>query len=91
MEERERAARYSDLFEAGHEHPTSECAYCPICVGLAVVRRTNPEVIEHLALAARELLAAAALVLAEAEKVVGAPPNAPTAEGEPKVRRLDIG
>lgn len=71
----ERAARYSDLFANGHEH-SAECAYCPICATIAVVRRTNPEVLDHLAGAARELIAAAGKLIEEAEKVVGNPPEA---------------
>ena len=90
----ERAARYSDLFAGRHEHPP-ECAYCPICATIAVVRKTNPEVLDHLAGAARELMAAAAKLLEEAEKVVG-PPARSDAAGEDtpptsKVRRIDVG
>ena len=91
--ESERAARYSDLFAAGHEH-AAECAYCPICATIAVVRKTNPEVLDHLAGAARELLAAAGKLIEEAEKVVGNPPGE-EAPSEPsshsgKVRRIDV-
>ncbi|MBK5226932.1 MAG: hypothetical protein JJE05_00290 [Actinobacteria bacterium] len=73
MTEEERAARYSDLFGTGghdHEH-ASDCAYCPICSVIAVVRNTKPEVLEHLANAARELIVAAGMLLEEAENVVG--------------------
>jgi hypothetical protein len=90
-----RAARYHDLFENGHEHK-SDCAYCPICATIAVVRQTKPEVLEHLAAAARELIVAAGLLLDEAGKVVGAPDadgaevRASSGEGN-KVRRIDIG
>lgn len=89
----ERAARYSDLF-AGHQEHAPECAYCPICATIAVVRRSNPEVMEHLAGAARELLAAAAKMLEEAESVVGRPGEAegstPSASDDGKVRRIDV-
>lgn len=89
--EQERAARYSDLFEDVHAHAGQECAYCPICAGLALLRRMNPEVIEHLAVAARELLAAAAIALAEAEKVVGSQDGHPGEQpGRTRVRRIDI-
>jgi hypothetical protein len=93
--EEERAARYHDLFENGHEHK-SDCAYCPICATIAVVRQTKPEVLEHLAAAARELIVAAGLLLDEAGKVVGTPDDdrpagrAPSGNGS-KVRRIDIG
>ena len=90
----ERAARYSDLFAGRHEHPP-ECAYCPICATIAVVRKTNPEVLDHLAGAARELLAAAAKLLEEAEKVVGPPGQTNAADNDAppatKVRRIDVG
>lgn len=94
MTEEGRAARYHDLFENGHEH-TSDCAYCPICATIAVVRQTKPEVLEHLASAARELIMAAGLLLEEAGKVVGAPdsesPDASNGDTTGKVRRIDIG
>lgn len=92
----ERAARYSDLFGKNHDHPP-ECAYCPICSTISVVRKTNPEVLEHLAGAARELLAAASKMIEEAEKVVGTPSREPTPDasgesgGPAKIRRIDVG
>ena len=61
----ERAARYSDLFAARREEP-SDCDYCPWCTTIAVVRRTKPEVLEHLAVAAREMIAAAGVLVQEA-------------------------
>lgn len=95
MTEEGRAARYHDLFENGHEHK-SDCAYCPICATIAVVRQTKPEVLEHLAAAARELIVAAGLLLEEAGKVVGAPETEDTTArdsggNDSKVRRIDIG
>lgn len=91
MSDDPRAARYSDLFaEKQHEH-ASDCAYCPICATIAVVRNTNPEVIEHLAKAARELIIAAGLILEEASEVIGkegAAGSKPDPEG--KVRRIDV-
>ncbi|HEY7874257.1 MAG TPA: hypothetical protein VIG64_03950 [Actinomycetota bacterium] len=96
-EEAGRAARYHDLFENGHEHK-SDCAYCPICATIAVLRQTKPEVLEHLAAAARELIVAAGILLEEAGSFVGAPETdngdgssaANGADGA-KVRRIDIG
>lgn len=89
----ERAARYSDLFAEGHEH-APECSYCPICATIAVVRNTNPEVLDHLAAAAREMIAAAGKLLEEAEKVVGSPaPESDAQQGAEqtgKVRRIDV-
>lgn len=94
----ERAARYSDLFGAAdHQHADpSDCAYCPICSVIAVVRKTNPEVLEHLAAAARELIVAAGILLEEAENFVG---RTEETVGEPrkkrekpsKVTRIDLG
>jgi hypothetical protein len=90
--EQERAARYSDLFE-NHEH-VSDCAYCPICATIAVVRKTRPEVLEHLSIAARELIAAAGIFLQEAEGIVGAAEAASRAVTKDakggNVRRIDI-
>ena len=94
MTEEGRAARYHDLFESSHEHK-SDCAYCPICATIAVVRQTRPEVLDHLASAARELIIAAGILLDEAGKVVGTPQPDGGGAGDPdadgKVRRIDIG
>jgi hypothetical protein len=89
MSDQERAARYSDLFEpgAGHEH-ASECAYCPICATIRVVRNTRPEIVEHLTAATRELIVAVGLFLEEAERIVGTEDGDP--ERAPKIRRIDI-
>ncbi len=91
MDDDRRAGRYSDLFGAHQEH-TSDCAYCPICTGISLVRSTNPEVLDHLAAAAREFMIAAGLFLEDAGKRVGAPET--RGEGESgddgKVRRIDI-
>jgi hypothetical protein len=85
----ERAARYSDLFASRREHSeTSDCAYCPICTGIAVVRNTKPEVLDHLASAVRELVSAAAILLEEAEKLIGPQQEEPD---QNNVRHIDIG
>jgi hypothetical protein len=95
MSDPERAARYSDLFEGGHRHPSDACAYCPICSAISVVRSTKPEVMDHLASAARELILAAGLFLEEAGQAIGSQeprgqaPSEPTEP--PKIRRIDIG
>jgi hypothetical protein len=91
----ERAARYSDLFGARHEH-SETCAYCPICATIAVVRNTRPEVVEHLANAARELILAAGMMLEEAGEIIGQPdkprrPGGGDSDQNAKVRRIDIG
>ena len=92
-DEDRRAGRYSDLFGAHEEH-TSDCAYCPICTGIALVRSTNPEVLDHLAAAARELMIAAGMFLEEAGGRVGKPGDRdpqPEGTGDGKVRRIDVG
>jgi hypothetical protein len=90
MSDEARAARYSDLFGEQHDHP-SDCAYCPICATIAVVRNTKPEVLEHLAAAAKELILAAGLLLDEAAEVIGSDaPTRPDTTGDAKVRRIDI-
>lgn len=95
MADEERAARYSDLFGSRHEH-SETCAYCPICATIAIVRNTRPEVVDHLANAARELVIAAGMILEEAGEIIGQPENAARPQGEKstrnaKVRRIDIG
>ena len=94
MDEERRAGRYSDLFAEHAEH-TSDCAYCPICTGIGLVRSANPEILDHLAAAARELMIAAGMFLEEAGGRVGKPDgqrsNGSDGEGNGKVRRIDIG
>jgi hypothetical protein len=96
MSQQERAARYSDLFAPSHEH-ASDCAYCPICATVAVVRNTRPEVLEHVASAAKELILAFGVMLEEAGQVAAAAEAAARASagrepaGDSKIRRIDIG
>ena len=90
----ERAGRYSDLFAEHAEH-ASDCAYCPICTGIGLVRSANPEILDHLAAAARELMIAAGMFLEEAGGRMGKPdPSQETTPEDPdngKVRRIDVG
>ena len=95
MSEQQRAARYSDLFgDKGEQHP-SDCAYCPFCATVAVVRKTHPEVLDHLAAAARELIAAAGILIEEAASVVAPPSPAEAEPSQPEetanVRWIDAG
>ncbi|MDQ3940931.1 MAG: hypothetical protein M3238_06255 [Actinomycetota bacterium] len=93
MNEDERAARYSDLFGENHEH-TSDCAYCPICATIGLVRNMKPEVLDHLAAAAREFIIAAGLFLEEAGEVLGraeATRRTRDDAADATVRRIDIG
>jgi len=91
----ERAARYSDLFESRRDHEHApDCAYCPICATINVVRNTKPEVLDHLAGAVRELMLAASMLLEEAEGFIGAPPagrREHAGEDDGKVRHIDVG
>jgi hypothetical protein len=96
MSENERAARYSDLFGAEETggspeggHP-SNCAYCPICAAIGVVRNTKPEVLEHLAGAARELILAAGLLVEEAERVASAAERGTRDRSGGKIRKINI-
>ncbi|MDQ3964266.1 MAG: hypothetical protein M3277_10205 [Actinomycetota bacterium] len=93
MNEELRAAKYSDLFEEPHALE-SDCAYCPICTTISVVRSTKPEVLDHLAKAARELLVAAGILLEEAGEFI-ASDKASRIHSVPdqgsKVTHLDIG
>ena len=87
----ESSARYTDLFERPHEHG-AECAYCPLCATIAIVRRTKPEILEHLAGAARELVLAAGLLIEEAAKIVGAEgPDDSEAADVRTIRPVDFG
>lgn len=99
--EPERGARYRDLFLARHDH-ADNCAYCPICTGIGVFRSAQPDVVDHLAGAARELISALRVVLEQAEGVLAAvedasraPVEDPQPASEPEsdavVRRLDVG
>lgn len=88
MTEEARGAKYSDLFEEAHNH-TSDCAYCPFCATIAAVRNTKPEVLQHLAAAARELVLAAGLFLEQAGDGIGEQKERPE-PGEEKVRRIEI-
>jgi hypothetical protein len=92
-----RAARYTDLFAARHDHETvSDCAYCPICSTIGVVRKTKPELLDHLSAAARELLLVAGILLEEAGGIIAATDQTardrraePVEEPPDNVRRID--
>lgn len=76
--EGEPAARYADLFEESHDH-TPDCAYCPVCATIGVVRKTKPEIVDHLANAMRELMLAAGMFLEELGEAIG-----PDSETDPE-------
>ncbi|MFN2526205.1 MAG: hypothetical protein ABR505_08070 [Actinomycetota bacterium] len=95
MSSPERAARYSDLFDSGNppQHP-NDCAFCPICATIGVLRNVRPELFEHLGAAAREFLLAAGVFLDEAADLLAAHPGPPSANEDraepPNVHRIDF-
>ena len=94
MSDPERAARYSDLFDGAHQHGEGSCAYCPFCAAISVARDTRPEVVDHLANAAREFLIAAGMLLEDVGSRVGAKEGGTDPEEDPEVptiRHIDIG
>lgn len=87
MTEDTRGARYRDLFEEAHEH-TSDCAYCPICATIGALRNSKPEVFEHLAAAARELVLAAGVFLEQASEGIGDKKD--EGDGDEKLRHIEV-
>ncbi|HWC13531.1 MAG TPA: hypothetical protein VG929_02925 [Actinomycetota bacterium] len=75
-------ARYTDLFEESHDH-TPDCAYCPVCATIRVARKTKPEVVEHIANAARELMLAAGIFLDGLGDALGPEPEQPREDRGP--------
>jgi hypothetical protein len=74
-----------------------ECRACPFCAGLAALRETRPEAVEHLARAGAELLAAARALL-EDTAPSGQQPARPrrrsrsprVAAGDGGIQRIDV-
>ncbi len=58
-----------------------ECRVCPLCMGLAVLRQSRPEALEHLLKAGAELLLAVRALLDGAEGL----------RGSATLQRIDIG
>ena len=69
---------HDDAAEAGQ---AATCQWCPLCIGLAALRESRPEAVEHLMKAGVELLAAARALLDGADR-----PAKPTG-----LERIDIG
>jgi hypothetical protein len=90
-----RAARYSDLFGPGEPDgrtedargQPSECSYCPFCAAIRVLSATRPEALDHIGIAARELVAAAGIIMQEFERVIGSTPSEDHSEA-PGVHRI---
>lgn len=82
------ASAVADLPRLMDEHLATgapECAYCPVCRTVHVVREASPDVRVHLTSAALSLMQAATTVLnAMATPVPGA------AHAEPTVERIDL-
>ena len=57
----------SDEQPAGGHGTAPECQVCPICMGLATLRQSRPEVLEHLMKAGAELMLAARALLEAGE------------------------
>ena len=79
----------------------AECQICPICAGLAALRASRPEAVEHLVKAGAELLLAARALLEGPAEPAGKPaPRRPrarrTGPGDARaagngLQRIDIG
>jgi hypothetical protein len=76
------------------------CQWCPLCAGLAALRESRPEAVEHLMKAGVELLAAAKALFDGAHDPTGPPPSrrrarparpGDTAPGRDGLQRIDIG
>lgn len=62
-------------------HTVSTCGVCPICIGLAALARSHPDVLTHLAEAAQSLLSAVAAMTQPPAHGADASPNAGRAAG----------
>jgi hypothetical protein len=94
---------HDDAAAAGQ---AATCQWCPLCAGLAALRESRPEAVEHLMKAGVELLAAARALLdgadepAEPTGLTGSPRRrrrahparaGDTAAGRDGLQRIDIG
>jgi hypothetical protein len=71
--------------QAGDPGPTGEdCRWCPVCRLAHAVRRTSPEVRDHLSAAAASLLRAASAFLAESSAS-----GTPDADPRSRVEKID--
>ena len=59
--------------DPGTAAQAAECQFCPLCTGLAWLRETRPEAVEHLVKAGAELLLAARALLEAAAEPSGSP------------------
>jgi hypothetical protein len=68
--------------DPGTAGQAAECQFCPFCVGLARLRETRPEAVEHHVKAGAELLLAARALLEGPAEPSGSP-----ATGRRRARR----
>jgi hypothetical protein len=84
--------------DPGTAGQAAECQICPLCTGLARLRESRPEAVEHLLKAGAELLLAARALLEVAAEPSGSPapgrrrarPAAGDAAGN-GLQRIDVG
>jgi hypothetical protein len=67
----------------GNGDEASDCRLCPICQAIAALRKSQPEVVEHLGQAADSLLAAVRAAISEHEAHWSRP-------AQPDVEHIDI-
>jgi len=63
----------------------SECLVCPLCMGIAALRQSRPEAVEHVLKAGVELMAAFRALVEPTER------NGHRANRATGLRRIDIG
>ena len=85
--------------DPGTAGQAAECQFCPLCTGLAWLRETRPEAVEHLVKAGAELLLAAKALMDGAAEPSESPapgrrrrarPAAGDAAGN-GLQRIDVG
>ena len=84
--------------DPGTAGQAAECQICPLCTGLARLRESRPEAVEHLLKAGAELLLAARALLEGAAEPSGSPapgrrrarPASRDAAGN-GLQRIDVG
>jgi hypothetical protein len=69
--------------ESQAARPTPECVVCPLCMGIAALRQTRPETVEHLLKAGAELF--------EAFRSLIGPPDSGEGGRPGGIQRIDIG
>jgi len=93
----EELVRLVDVLAAlPRDHEAATCRGCPLCRGMGVLRDLRPEVVEHLAAAGEELLAAAReFSTPQGPEPPGSPPSAagagpPAPPARPPVQPIEV-